>query len=329
MKRLLVCIALLGLVSCGSKAPLKLWPEVDPDMTVLECEQRDGYTCSLIEYNAVGEERLQAYLLVPDGVSAQNPSPGLVLLHDHGARFDIGKEKLVRPVDCAPEAVKSSARQWVDKNMDGVFFADRLASEGFVVIVPDVLYWGARNVPQKDVYEGQRAVYDSLARRNVVWAEQTLNEDAAAARLISRLPYVGKVSCAGWSMGAHRAWLLTAFCKEVVSGAAVCWMTLKETQPAEYSTSDYSMLIPALRDKYDFPDIARWICPKPFLFLSGTSDKLFPYDATAEAYGRMQEIYKEAGHEGKLRTEFFEGGHHFGIHEQDAVSEFLTGVSVW
>lgn len=332
MKRLLVCIALLGLVSCGSKAPLKLWPEVDPDMTVLECEQRDGYTCSLIEYNAVGEERVQAYLLVPGIATPDTPSPGVVLLHDHGARFDIGKEKLVKPVAGATEAVKSSAEQWVEKNLDGVYFADRLASEGFVVIVPDVLYWGARSRIKglkKEIYEGQRAVYDSLARRNVVWAEQTLNEDAAAARLISRMPYVGKVSCAGWSMGAHRAWLLTAFCKEVVSGAAVCWMTLKETQPAEYSASDYSMLIPALRDKYDFPDIARWICPKPFLFLSGTSDKLFPYDATAEAYGRMQEIYKEAGHEGKLRTEFFEGGHHFGIPEQDAVSEFLTGVSVW
>lgn len=332
MKRLLVCIALLGLVSCGSKAPLKLWPEVDPDMTVLECEQRDGYTCSLIEYNAVGEERVQAYLLVPGIATPDTPSPGVVLLHDHGARFDIGKEKLVKPVAGATEAVKSSAEQWVEKNLDGVYFADRLASEGFVVIVPDVLYWGSRSRIKglkKEIYEGQRAVYDSLARRNVVWAEQTLNEDAAAARLVSRLPYVGKVSCAGWSMGAHRAWLLTAFCKEVVSGAAVCWMTLKETQPAEYSASDYSMLIPALRDKYDFPDIARWICPKPFLFLSGTSDKLFPYDATAEAYGRMQEIYKEAGHEGKLRTEFFEGGHHFGIPEQDAVSEFLTGVSVW
>ena len=353
MKRLLVCIALLGLVSCGPKAPLKLWPEVDPDMTVLECEQRDGYTCSLIEYNAVGEERIQAYLLVPDNASEQNQRPGVVLLHDHGARFDIGKEKLVKPLASVPESIKRSAEQWVKTNLDGVYYADRLASQGFVVIVPDVLYWGSRSTQKcglwncvmygdccnmtladiknlkKQVYEGQRAVYDSLSRRNVVWAEQTLNEDAAAARLIARMPYVGKVGCAGWSMGAHRAWLLAAFCKEVASGAAVCWMTLKETQPAEYSASDYSMLIPALRDKYDFPDIARWICPKPFLFLSGTEDKLFPYDATAEAFKRMQEIYKEAGQEGKLRTEFFEGGHHFGIPEQDAVSEFLTGVSVW
>ena len=347
MKRILVCIVLCWLVSCGPARPLKLWPEVEPHMSVLECEQRDGYTCSLIEYNAVGEERVQAYLMVPDGATSEDTRPGVVLLHDHGARFDIGKEKLVMPVAGAAEPVKRSAAQWVEANLDGVYYADRLASQGFVVIVPDALYWGSRSTPEcrlwncvtygdccnmtsaeikslkKEVYEGQRAVYDSLARRNVVWAEQTLNEDAAAARLLSRLPYVDKVGCAGWSMGAHRAWLLAAFCKEIEFGAAVSWMTLKETQPAEYSASDYSMLVPALREKYDFPDIARWICPKPFLFLSGTNDKLFPYDSTAEAFGRMQEIYRESGHEGKLRTEFFEGGHHFGIPEQDAVSAFM------
>lgn len=326
MKRLLIYAVLLCLVSCAPGKPLKLWPEVAPDMKTVQIEQRDGYSCSLIEYNAVGEERLQAYLLVPDGASAQSPCPGLVLLHDHGARFDIGKEKLVMPLASASEAVKNSARQWVDKNMDGVFFADRLAAEGFVVIVPDVLYWGARNVPKQNVYEGQREVYDSLQRRGVVWAEQTLNEDAAAARLISRLPYVGKVGCAGWSMGAHRAWLLAAFCKEIESGAAVSWMTLKETQPTEYKASDYSMLIPDLREKYDFPDIARWVCPKPFLFLSGTTDKLFPYESTSQAFRRMQQIYKESGQEGKLRTEFFQGGHHLGIPVQDTVSAFLSGT---
>ena len=348
MKRLLVCIALFGLVSCGHRPPLELWPEVDPEMSVLECEQRNGYTCSLVEYNAVGEERVQAYLLVPDSATLENLRPGVVLLHDHGARFDIGKEKLVKPLSSTPESIKRSAEQWVEVNLDGVYFADRLASEGFVVIVPDVLYWGSRSSEKcrlwncvmygdgcdmtsaekkqlkNEVYEGQRAVYDSLSRRSVVWAEQTLNEDAAAARLLSSLPYVGNVGCAGWSMGAHRAWLLAAFCKEVQSGAAVCWMTLKETQPEEYKASDYSMLIPALRERYDFPDIARWICPKPFYFLNGTEDKLFPYNASEEAFRRMNSIYKEYGQEGKLRTEFFEGVHHFGIPEQDAVSGFLS-----
>ena len=106
--------------------PLPMWPSVEPRTTVLEEESREGYTCRLIEYNAVGQERVQSYLLVPDEASAGNPCPGLVLLHDHGARFDIGKEKLVRPLASAPAHIQASALQWVTDGFDGVFLADRL-----------------------------------------------------------------------------------------------------------------------------------------------------------------------------------------------------------
>ena len=338
---MILCLLLLLAVF-----PLPMWPSVEPRTTVLEEELRDGYTCRLIEYNAVGQERVQSYLLVPDEASAGNPCPGLVLLHAHGARFDIGKEKLVRPLASAPAHIQASALQWVTDGFDGVFLADRLAAAGYVVIVPDALYWGSRStelcqtwsrmqfgdVPSEDiravkqaVYEGQRAVYDSLARRGIVWAEQTLNEDAAAARLLASLPCVDpqRVGCFGWSMGAHRAWLLGAFCNEVKTGVALCWMTLKATQAQPPSASDYSMMIPALRERYDFPDIARWLCPKPFLFLNGRSDRLFPPDATQEAFDRMQALYGEAGGEGRLRTEFFDGGHHCGLREQETILHFF------
>ena len=324
--------------------PLKLWPAEKPDMAVLSSEQREGYTCQLVEYRTFGEERVQAYLLSPaDG----EKHPGLVLLHDHGARFDIGKEKLVRPLAGTPQHIRESARQWVQDGFDGVYFADSLASLGYVVLVPDALYWGSRSSEKcrrwsrmqfgdapkdgirelkQEVYEGQRAVYDSLHRRGVIWAEQTLNEDAAAARLLKSLPNVQEVGCFGWSMGAHRAWLLAAFCQEVKTGAALCWMTLKRTQAQPPSASDYSMMIPRLRSRYDFPDIGRALAPKPFLFLSGRTDHLFPEDATAEAFRTLQQIYREEGAEGALKTEFFEGGHHCGKAQQRTLVRFLDGI---
>lgn len=336
------------LMLLAAALPLHLWPSVEPRTTVVETERRDGYTCQLIEYNAVGPERVQSYLLVPDGASAANPCPALVLLHDHGARFDVGKEKLVRPMASAPAHIRASARQWVADGFDGVFLADRLAAAGFVVIVPDALYWGSRSTDlcrqwsrmqfgetpsssqdiravKQAVYEGQRAVYDSLARSGIVWAEQTLNEDAAAARLLAALPYVDadRVGCFGWSMGAHRAWLLAAFCDAVKSGVALCWMTLKATQAQSPTASDYSMMIPLLRERYDFPDIARWLCPKPFLFLNGRTDRLFPAEASQEAFDRMHAIYAAAGCESRLRTEFFDGGHHCGLREQETILQFF------
>ena len=328
--------------------PLQAGRDVRPAMTVLESEQRDGYVCQLVEYNVSADERVQSYLLLPDGASRFHRRPGLVLLHDHGARFDIGKEKLVRPLPSAPEHIRASAEQWVADGFDGVYFADRLAAAGYVVIVPDALYWGSRSTPlcqewsrrkygdapgdpdelKTAVYEGQRAVYDSLERRGVVWAEQTMREDAAAARLLRRLPCVRKrrIGCFGWSMGAHRAWLLTAFCKQVRTGVALCWMTLMETQKQPYKASDYSMLIPKMREQYDFPDIARWLAPKPFFFLNGRQDHLFPETAVQTAFDRMQEIYAEKGAGGRLRTEFFDGAHHCGLQEQQTIIDYLDAM---
>ena len=91
--------------------PLQVGRSVRPAMTVLESEQREGYVCQLVEYNVSREERVQSYLLIPDGAARRDRRPGLVLLHDHGARFDIGKEKLVRPLPSAPDHIKASAQQ--------------------------------------------------------------------------------------------------------------------------------------------------------------------------------------------------------------------------
>ena len=363
------------LVLAGAGIMARTLPDTH-DMTVVDGEQRDGYKCFLIEYSVVsgcdyqteddgnGEEDcrdgiLRSYLLVPDSASALDKRPGLVLLHDHGARFDIGKEKLARPMEDTPLHIRRSSEEFVRTNFDGVYFADSLASLGYVVIVPDMLYWGSRSTQacqewsrlkygnadlpsdagsvaqnkkkaridslKKAVYEGQRTVYDSLAAKGIIWAEKTLEEDARAARILSRLDFVNpeKVAAFGWSMGAHRTWLLTAFCQDIKTGAALCWMTLKEAEKTPYKPSDYAMLIPRLRDRYDFPDIAMKLVPKPFLFLSGTRDHLFPVWAVEKAYGRMQSIYDEYGAEGRLRTEFFEGGHHCGKEVQRRIVDFF------
>ena len=69
-------------------------PASDYDLKVLATQQRDGYRAQKIEFNLTDYSRVPAYLLTPDG---KGPFPAIVLLHDHGAHFSIGKEKMVRP----------------------------------------------------------------------------------------------------------------------------------------------------------------------------------------------------------------------------------------
>ena len=66
-------------------------------------EQREGYSCTLVRFNTHDGDSISAYILMPDNASQDNPVPGIVMMHDHGARFDIGKEKLVKPICRNPD----------------------------------------------------------------------------------------------------------------------------------------------------------------------------------------------------------------------------------
>lgn len=349
---------------------------VRPRMKTLAKEQRDGYECRYIEFSTEQEERIKAYLLVPDKASWAEKCPAVVMLHDHGARFDIGKEKLVMPVatmlpDGEDDHIMKSSRQWIDKNFDGVFLADSLASLGYVVLVADALYWGERSPEdaqrwselnygdpasgeyaglsskerkalikelKNKVYDGQKVLYDSLHDSGVIWAEKMLRDDIASVRLLRRLPYVDKrnVGAFGFSMGAHRCWMLAAFCDEVKCGVALSWMTSLDREE-RMKPSDYSMAVMPMRENLDFGDIGIFLAPKPMLFLNGIEDHLFPKDKVDIAFRKLQKhysVYNET-HSGKpsaartepafepLQTVFFSGGHHCGKDVQASIVRFL------
>lgn len=324
---------------------------VRPAVQVLEKEQRDGYECRMIEFSVEAQERVKAYLLVPDGASRRNRKPAIVMLHDHGARFDIGKEKLVRPMGAMlplgeEDHIARSSRQWVDKNFDGVWLADSLASLGYVVLVTDALYWGDRSSAQAQrwseltygatpdrkmaktlktqVYEGQRDVFADLQSKGVIWAEKMLRDDVASVKLLAALPYVdsARIGAFGFSMGAHRCWLLSAFCNEVRCGAALSWMTTLEGYEGN-NASDLSMRIQPMRECMDFGDIGRYLAPKPMLFLNGETDHLFPKDKVQKAFDLLRLYYNEAGSDA-LVTEFFPGGHHCGKDVQALIVSFFN-----
>lgn len=105
-------------------------------MEVTDREQHDGYEARKIRFNLSEWSRVPAYLLVPEG---KGPFPAIVLLHDHGAHFSIGKEKMVRPFHVAPE-VMEDADQWASQCYDGQYVGDYLARHGYVVLAVDALF---------------------------------------------------------------------------------------------------------------------------------------------------------------------------------------------
>ncbi|MEE0951467.1 MAG: hypothetical protein U0L62_04585, partial [Paludibacteraceae bacterium] len=82
--------------------------------------------------------------------------PAVLLLHDHGARYEKGWQKVIGN---NPEPYYS-----------GMAIGDSLAAHGYVVLCVDALYWGNRRSALP-----QRLFSDSLGTGK--WFEQILRED--------------------------------------------------------------------------------------------------------------------------------------------------------
>jgi dienelactone hydrolase len=311
------------LLDCMQPAP----PAIPFDMEVTATEQRPGYTTKKIVFNVSGYSRVPAYLLVPEG---EGPFPAVLLLHDHGAHFSIGKEKMVRPFG-VEDSVLADADEWAEKCYDQQYVGDYLAANGYVVLSVDALFWGERGRKEGVRYDSQQALAANLLQMGMSWGALIAWDDIRSAEFLSELPAVdkNKVGVMGFSMGAHRAWMVSAATDVVKAGAAVCWMNTTDslmtlTNNQNKGGSAYSMIIPGIRNRMDYPHVASIACPKPMLFINGLRDKLFPVDGVKSAFSTMNDVWKSQSAEQELTTKFYDLPHFCSKEIQADVLEFFN-----
>ena len=295
-------------------------------MEVTDREQHEGYETRKIQFNLSKWSRVPAYLLVPEG---EGPFPAIVLLHDHGAHFSIGKEKMVRPFHVAPEVLED-ADQWAKQCYDGQYVGDYLVRHGYVVLAVDALFWGERGRKEGISYDGQQALASNFLQMGTSWGAFINVDDVRSAEFLASLPFVDKerVGCLGFSMGAYRSWMLAALTDVVRASASVCWMNTTEylmtlTNNQNKGGSAYAMLIPGLRRYLDYPHVASIACPKPTLFFNGTRDKLFPTEGVEDAYRDMRAVWESQGASNRLVTKLWDEKHFFNREMQKETLEFF------
>src|SRR2546421_4816589 len=104
------------------------WPDpCDPKPLVRETTQKDGYRLESVTYEVEPGDRVPAFVLVPDGVTATHTAPAVAVWHQHNGAYHLGK---VEPAGLAGSPMHHT----------GV----ALAKEGYVVICPDALCFGER-----------------------------------------------------------------------------------------------------------------------------------------------------------------------------------------
>lgn len=292
-------------------------PAVPFNPVVIGEEDRGTYIAKRIVLNISADSRVLSYLLVPKG---EGPFPAMLLLHDHGGKFDIGKEKMVRPFDENNDVIKSSA-DWVDENYDGQYVGDELAKRGYICFITDAINWGDRG---GGGYEGQQALSSVLLNLGASFAGVIAYEDTRAAEFLAAQPTVdiSKIGAIGWSMGGFRAWQIAAMSEHINASVAICWMSsVKElVLPGNNSArgnSSYAMLHPNIFNFLDYPDVASIACPKPMFFINGLKDHLFPIPSVEHAYEKMHKIWKSQNAEMNLYTKLWDAHHTFNLDMQN------------
>ena len=298
-------------------------PPASFNPVVLAEQDRGTYVARKVVLNLTADSRVLALMTVPKG---SGQFPAVLLLHDHGAKFDIGKEKVIKSWDDKPEKL-SSAQDWTEKYYGSRFLGDELARRGYVCFATDLLNWSDRGGAG---YEGQQALAANLFHLGISFAGLIAHEDLRAAEFLATRPEVDgkRVAAMGLSVGSYRTWQLSALSGHIAAGVSVCWMaTVKGLMvPGNNQTrgqSAYTIIHPGLYNYLDFPDIASIACPKPMMFLSGKQDTLFPLPAINDAYAKMRTVW-ESQHAGdKLETRIYNVAHLFDKAMQDDAFDWL------
>lgn len=283
---------------------------------------RGTYVARKVIFNLSVDSRVMGLLLVPKG---KGPFPAAVMYHDHGSKFDIGKEKLIQTWN--DDARVESSQGWAKKFFSGRYPGDELARRGYVVFATDALGWGDRGGLN---YEMQQALAANFANMGSSLAGLMALEDARAAEFLASLPEVDKkrVAAVGFSMGAFRAWQAAALSDAVTASVVVNWMATAEGLMVPGNNqlrggSAWQMLHPGMLRFLDYPDVASLAAPKPMLIFAGEQDSLFPVASVNAAFDKMRSVWGAWGAAERFESKFWPLGHVFEAQEQDYAYAWL------
>ena len=329
---------MLGFVN-GAEIPLNV--QVERRWT------QDGVAGEEVSWSVGFGPRTHAYVLKP--MDAPGPLPGIVALHDHGGFKYYGKEKIADGPACAAPGIG----QMRELYYGGRAFANALARECFVVLVPDCFLWGSRRFPLETMIDGvgdqpptlspysdlSPAIthYNTVAGIHEHLVAKYCNllgtslagvvsyEDRIALNYLLGRPDVltTRVGCIGLSGGGNRAALLNATHDQIAAAAIVGLMSTYDGL-LDHNVSHSWLLFPyGWARAGDWPDLAACRAPSPLLVQYDLEDELFTPPGMRDAHTRLASHYQHAGQPTAYTGEFYPGPHKFDLEMQKAAFAWL------
>lgn len=298
--------------------------ECEFNVEVLSTFEKEGVISQKIAFNISNEERVNAYFSFP---SEGANHPALLLLHDHGAEFRIGKEKMLEPWD--NDTLKEISDQWAEKYFSGIYPGNFLVKQGYAVLVVDVLGWNERGLIDINDQQALACNFFNLGRS---LAGQVACDDWRSLQLLSTLPAVDptRLGILGFSMGGFRAWQLSALSELAKATVVICWMATQQGLMVRGNNqltgqAAYYMMHPGIVGRLDYADIAGISAPSPLLVFAGEEDELFSRSTVEGSFAKLQAIYQsQNAKEDLVTTLWADHGHVFYSDQQLAVANWLS-----
>lgn len=328
--------------------------EVAQEVRLEHTWEKDGIHGEEVSWSVGYGPRTYAWIFKPAGVTEK--LPGIIALHDHGGFKYYGKEKIAE----GSGKIEPVLMNYQTSYYGGRAFANALAREGFVVIVPDTFLWGSRRFPLEAMPEWVLQTVDAteylwkddntpleIARYNqacyfhefmiekycallgTTLAGVISHEDRIAVNYLQSRADVlpEKIACIGLSGGGNRSALLQATCDAIQAAAIVGLMTTYKGLLDHNVTSHTWMLFPHGWARHgDWSDLAASRAPTPLLVQYDLEDDLFTKEGMQVAHERIALHYKNAGHAEHYVGEFYPGPHKFDLEMQKSAFAWLKAA---
>jgi dienelactone hydrolase len=252
------------------------WPDQGPlDARIESTEQKDGYRLERISYLVEPNERIAAYLLVPNGA---RKAPGICVWHQHNGAYDIGKAE--------PAGLKLGPMHHTGVD---------LAKEGYVVLCPDAAGFGERN--GRGGLNGRNLEHYLFAMHVVAGnclAWKNILDMRRAVDLLAARPEVDaeRMGCYGHSMGSTHTWLVGPWEPRLKALVANCCLPTYAAMERTDLIHCFPNYIPGWRQYGDTPDIAGMIAPRPLHLNFGELDTGSPLPEVKAGVEVIRKAYR-------------------------------------
>ncbi|WDV45365.1 dienelactone hydrolase family protein [Clostridiaceae bacterium M8S5] len=254
-------------------------------MKIIDKEILENYTRLKIEYLVCHDDKVFAYLLIPN--TNMEKYPAVVVMHQF-QDTNIGKKE--------PAGIEGN------KNL---FIGHELVLRGYVVLIPDYLTAGERVIDNQ--LFNSKYFYEKHPQWSIIG--KNLEDSFSAIDILVSLDYVdeNKIGVIGHSLGGHNSLLSFAFDERVKVGVSNCGFSVlsEEEMVMEWVDDTYNFM-PAMKQylsrgnklPFDFHEIAGLICPRPWLNVSAYYDDAYGNQEFLSQVGnmlyRLYDLYDES-----------------------------------